>query len=84
MAKDAEIATSIARARVAQQDYIVDDCQRMADTANGDNWQVIRLRIATRQWAAGKLAPKKYGDKIQNEQSGTITVVIDKDDATNL
>ena len=84
MAKDEKIAISIARARVAQQDYIVDDCQRMADTANADNWQVIRLRIATRQWAAGKLAPKKYGDKLHTEESGTITVVIDKADEGNL
>ena len=42
------------------------------------------LRIHARKWHASKLAPLKYGDKIQNEQSGTITVVIDKADEGNL
>jgi hypothetical protein len=26
-----------------------------------------KLRIDTRKWAASKLKPKKYGDKVQNE-----------------
>jgi len=42
------------------------------------------LRVNARKWHASKLAPLKYGDKIQNEQSGTITVVFDKQDEGNL
>ena len=42
------------------------------------------LRVHTRKWAASKLAPKKYGDKQQVEQSGSVTILIDKNDATNL
>lgn len=30
----------------------------------GDHVQRSRLRIDTRKWLAGKLAPKKYGDKV--------------------
>ncbi len=30
---------------------------------NGEHIQRSRLRVDTRKWAAGKLAPKKYGDK---------------------
>ena len=33
-----------------------------------------RLRIDTRKWLAGKLLPKKYGDKIQTEHSGDVTI----------
>jgi len=29
-----------------------------------------RLRVDTRKWAASKLKPKKYGDKVQQEVSG--------------
>ena len=29
-----------------------------------------RLRVDARKWLASKLAPKKYGDKIQNEHTG--------------
>ena len=42
------------------------------------------LRVHTRKWAASKLQPKKYGDKLHTEESGTITVVIDKADEGNL
>jgi hypothetical protein len=33
-----------------------------------------RLRVDTRKWLMGKLAPKKYGDKIQAELSGEIGI----------
>lgn len=29
-----------------------------------------KLRVDTRKWMAGKLQPKKYGDKVVNEHSG--------------
>lgn len=32
---------------------------------NGDAVQRSKLRIDTRKWYASKLAPKKYGDKVQ-------------------
>ena len=37
---------------------------------NGDHVQRSRLRIDARKWMAGKLRPKVYGDKIQQEISG--------------
>lgn len=33
-----------------------------------------KLRVDTRKWLASKLKPKKYGDKIQTEHSGEVTV----------
>ena len=32
--------------------------------------QRSRLRVDTRKWAAGKMAPKRYGDKIQHTGDG--------------
>lgn len=37
---------------------------------NGDHVQRSRLRIDARKWMAGKLRPKVYGDKVQQEISG--------------
>ena len=37
---------------------------------NGEHIQRSRLRIDTRKWMAGKLRPKKYGEKITQEVTG--------------
>lgn len=74
MHRDEAFATAIARAREAQQDYEADHCVRMADEATSENWQQVKLRIWARQWRASKLAPKRYGDKVQTEHSGEVTV----------
>ena len=38
---------------------------------NGEAIRRSQLRIATRQWVAEKLRPKKYGAKVETEQSVT-------------
>jgi hypothetical protein len=38
--------------------------------ANGEHIQRSRLRVDARKWMAGKLAPKKYGEKAALELSG--------------
>lgn len=42
---------------------------------NGEHVQRTRLRIDARKWMAGKLRPRKYGDKLELEQSGSVTVI---------
>lgn len=52
---------------------------------NGEHVQRSRLRVDTRKWAAARLLPKKYGDKIQQEHSGkvdTTTQIIVNDPKT--
>jgi len=69
-------ADQYARAREAQADKLAEDILAIADdgandtymTENGPatNHDVIarsRLRVDARKWLAGKMAPKKYGDK---------------------
>ncbi len=75
-----------------QADALFDEALEIADEASGD-WttdkngklaldhehvQRSRLRVDTRKWAAGKLAPKRYGDKIQHtgEGGGPMTVIM--------
>lgn len=50
------------RAREAQADYLADQVMDVADDstiASDDK----RIRVDARKWYAGKLKPKKYGDK---------------------
>ncbi len=42
-----------------------------------------RLRVDTRKWAASKLKPKKYGDKLDLNHSGSFNVTLESD-ADNL
>jgi hypothetical protein len=37
-----------------------------------------RLRIDARKWVAAKLKPKRYGDKVDVEHGGTVTVEVRK------
>ena len=39
--------------------------------------QHAKLRVDTRKWAASKLKPKKYGDKITSEHSGQVQIIIE-------
>lgn len=64
MHRDPEFAAAIAHARAAGQDHEADSCVKMADEATSDDWQVVKLRIWARQWRAAKLAPKKFGERV--------------------
>ncbi len=42
---------------------------------NGEALRRSQLRIAARQWVAGKMRPKKYGDKLELEHGGRVELV---------
>ncbi len=76
-------ADQYARAREAQADKLAEDILAIADDGSNDtyktddgevvNHDVIarsRLRVDARKWLAGKMAPKKYGDKIEQSLVG--------------
>lgn len=67
---DEQLQDQYARAREAQADAYFDEIVDIADKSKAENVQQARLRIDARKWAAGKLRPKKYGDKNQIEMSG--------------
>ncbi|MCI0599950.1 MAG: terminase small subunit protein [Beijerinckiaceae bacterium] len=78
-----EFLQQYVRARELQADAIFDECLDIADDSRND-WilrngerapdteaiQRARLRIDTRKWMAGKLRPKKYGDKLDLTHAG--------------
>lgn len=41
---------------------------------NGEALRRSALRVDARKWMAGKLRPKKYGDKVMTEHSGSLTI----------
>lgn len=51
-----------AQAREDQADVFADEIIEIADTEEDANR--ARVRIDARKWVAGKLRPKKYGDKL--------------------
>ncbi len=91
--RNVDFRDQYAHAREMQADALFDEALEIADDASGD-WstdkdgkktldhehvQRSRLRVDTRKWAAGKLAPKRYGDKLQHtgEGGGPIRAEVD-------
>lgn len=89
---DETLSAQYERAREVRADKIFDEILEIADTQQigtvetSKEWGVEvksadmvehrRLRIDARKWMLGKMAPKKYGDKLDVGASGTIAVTI--------
>jgi len=71
-----DFADQYARAREAQQDTYAEEIIHIADTAKDAN--IARLQIDARKWHASKLAPKRYGDKVDVGVDGQIAITVRK------
>lgn len=58
----AEFSEQYARARERRAEVLADEIVEIADTA--EDAQLARLRVDARKWAASKLDPKRYGDRL--------------------
>lgn len=78
-------AKQYAGARARQADHYVEEIIEIADapnmTTNAETGEAElrdpardRLRVDARKWVASKLAPKKYGEKVELEHSGEVKV----------
>jgi hypothetical protein len=65
-----DVANKYAHARDRQQHYEADNIIIIADTDPDPNR--ARVRVDARKWRASKLAPKKYGDRLQTENTTTL------------
>jgi hypothetical protein len=63
-----EMRAQYARAREALADYYVEEIISIADEA--DDPQKARLQVDARKWVSSKLAPKRYGDKLETTLQG--------------
>ncbi len=60
----AAFSEQYARARELQTETWANEINDIADAATPEDFQVAKLRVDTRKWLLSKLAPKKYGDKL--------------------
>lgn len=74
LADDEKLREQYARARDAQADNLFEDCLDIADDASPEEVAKARLRIDTRKWMAGKLRPKRYGDKLELDGQVGVTI----------
>ncbi|MGV6475362.1 terminase small subunit-like protein [Azotobacter vinelandii] len=63
-----------ARAREAASDLFEADIITEAEAVTPENAAAARVKIDALKWVAGKRAPKKYGERIQQEHSGIIQI----------
>lgn len=60
-----DFAAKCARAREAQADYMDHKILEVADNCTSETAAADRVKISAYQWRASKLAPRKYGDKLE-------------------
>lgn len=79
LTKHEEFSVQYARAREIQAEVLAEDAMNIADAAVEEAAAVAkaRLQVDARKWYAGKVAPKKYGDRVQHDQNITITDLTD-------
>lgn len=71
--EQAEFRDQYARARENQADFLLEEMLEISDLATPEDVSVAKLRVDARKWYITKVAPKKYGDKVTQEISGTVT-----------
>lgn len=86
LASSGEFRDQYARAREAQADHWAEEIVEIADDSSEDvvidpetghvrqNAEFVnrsRLRVDTRKWLMARMAPKKYGDKLTQEVTGS-------------
>jgi hypothetical protein len=49
---------------------MAEEILEIADSADSENYNPSRLQVDTRKWLMSKLAPKKFGDKVEQFISG--------------
>lgn len=81
LADSTELSDRYSVCAQVREDDMFEECIEIADSRHNDTYKdsegvvhvdqdIInrdKLRIATRQWALGKMRPKKYGDRAINE-----------------
>ncbi len=88
LANNKSFSDQYARAREEQAETLADEIVQIADDGLNDTYvdengnqrtdqDVIarsRLRVEARKWVASKLKPKKYGEKMSQEISGSLSI----------
>lgn len=75
-----QFALNYARAKELQAEFLADQIVDIADTPRGegtrDEVERSKLMVDARKWVAGKLLPKKYGERNVTEHTGAVMHVV--------
>lgn len=77
--RNESFASQYARARAKQADTLAEEILAIADGAAGkpnEEVQAARLRVDARKWFASKVAPRKYGDRVAADVSGSLSITV--------
>jgi hypothetical protein len=69
-----EFVEQYERARLAAADIFEADIHDAAMNATAEDAAAARVKVDALKWIAARRAPKKYGDKVQQEHSGAVQV----------
>jgi hypothetical protein len=74
MRADDDLASQYARAREERADYYAESILTTAQATLAGRFKpdAARVAIDAFKWTASKMAPKKYGDRLQTEHSGAV------------
>ena len=77
--ENADFQDQYARAREEQADSFADEIIDIADSVAPETGEVAKakLQIDARKWKASKMAPKKYGDKVEQQITGNLAIQAD-------
>lgn len=67
-----EFVAMYANAREIQAERIFEEVREIADEATSETLAVDKVRITARQWQAGRMAPRKYGTRINQEHPDAV------------
>ncbi|WP_448970276.1 terminase small subunit-like protein [Neisseria sp.] len=79
LSENQEFSKQYARAREEQAVSFADEIISIADSVEPDSAAVAKakLQIDSRKWLAAKMAPKKYGDKVEQQITGSLAIQAD-------
>lgn len=79
LSENEEFSKQYARAREEQAVSFADEIIQIADSVEPDSAAVAKakLQIDSRKWLAARMAPKKYGDKVEQQITGNLAIQAD-------
>lgn len=73
VSEDQELANQYTRAREIGYALLADELLEICDAGDNDPHR-DRLRVDTRKWLLAKVMPKVYGERIEHDHKGGVTV----------
>jgi hypothetical protein len=84
MDDEPQFGARVARAREALADHIFYEIELLQRNVTPETANADRVRLSALQFRAARLAPKKYGDRVQSEVTSNVTVNTSNVDASDL